>query len=92
MDFIVKEAVKNSQAMNYESMIGQANIKVIGVGGGGSNMVSWLHKKGIKGAEIVACNTDKQHLDIASADKKFLIGNKAEMCYLLPTRRHTKAV
>jgi len=74
MDFIVQEAVKNQQNMNYEGMVGKANIKVIGVGGAGSNMVSWLHKKGIKGAEITACNTDKQHLDITSSDKKFLIG------------------
>jgi len=74
MDFIVKEAVKNSQAMNYENMVGQANIKVIGIGGGGSNMVSWLYKKGVKGAEIAACNTDKQHLDMTSSDKKILIG------------------
>ena len=73
MDFIVQEAVKQQQNINYDSLVGQANIKVIGVGGAGSNMVSWLYKKGIKGAEIIACNTDKQHLDISSADKKFLI-------------------
>ena len=74
MDFIVQEAVKNSQNIDYESMVGQANIKVIGVGGAGSNMVSWLYKKGIKGAEITACNTDKQHLDITNSDRKVLIG------------------
>ena len=76
MDFIVQEAVKQQQNINYDSLVGQANIKVIGVGGAGSNMVSWLYKKGIKGAEIIACNTDKQHLDISSADKKFLIGRE----------------
>ncbi len=74
MDFIVQEAVKQQQNVNYDSLVGQANIKVLGIGGAGSNMVSWLYKKGIKGAEIIACNTDKQHLDISSADKKFLIG------------------
>ncbi|HJO01300.1 MAG TPA: cell division protein FtsZ [Candidatus Woesearchaeota archaeon] len=74
MDFIVQEAVKNQQNINYENMVGQANIKVIGVGGGGSNMVSWLYKKGVKGAEIAACNTDKQHLDLTSSDRKILIG------------------
>ncbi len=74
MNFIVEEAVKTQQNVNYDDMIGQANIKVIGVGGAGSNMVSWLYKKGIKGAEIYACNTDKQHLDITNADKKVLIG------------------
>ena len=74
MDFIVQEAVKNQQNINYENMVGQANIKVIGVGGGGSNMVSWLYKKGVKGAEIAACNTDKQHLDLTSSDREILIG------------------
>ncbi|MBI2207998.1 cell division protein FtsZ [Candidatus Woesearchaeota archaeon] len=74
MDFIVQEAVKNTQQVDYDSLIGQANIKVFGVGGGGSNMVSWLYKKGVKGAEIVAANTDKQHLDITNSDKKILIG------------------
>ena len=74
LNFIVQEAVKQQQNMNYDNMTGQANIKVLGVGGAGSNMVSWLYKKGIKGAEIIACNTDKQHLDISSSDKKVLIG------------------
>jgi len=76
MDFIVKEAVKNSQNIDFDSLVGQANIKVFGVGGGGSNMVSWLYKKGIKGAEIIAANTDKQHLDITNSDKKVLIGRE----------------
>jgi len=70
----VQEAIKNHQPVDYENLVGQANIKVLGVGGAGTNMVSWLYKKGVKGAEIVACNTDKQHLDISSSDKKFLIG------------------
>ena len=39
-------------------------------------MVGWLHKKGVKGAEITACNTDKQHLDITSSDRKILIGKE----------------
>ncbi len=70
----MQEAIKNHQPVDYENLVGQANIKVLGVGGAGTNMVSWLYKKGVKGAEIVACNTDKQHLDISSSDKKFLIG------------------
>ncbi|MFA5142437.1 MAG: cell division protein FtsZ [Candidatus Woesearchaeota archaeon] len=56
--------------------IGQANIKIIGAGGAGNNMVSWLYDKQIRGAEIIACNTDKQHLDISKADKKFLLGKE----------------
>ncbi len=75
MDYIVQDALKSAQDLDIgQAMIGQANIKVIGAGGAGNNMVSWLYKKGIKGAEIIACNTDKQHLDFTTADKKFLIG------------------
>ncbi len=54
--------------------VGQANIKVIGCGGAGCNMTNWLYKKGVKGAEVICVNTDKQHLDVMEADKKFLIG------------------
>ncbi len=75
MEFIVEKALQGGGAPedNFENM-NQANIKVIGVGGAGNNMVGWLYKKGIKGAEIIACNTDHQHLTITGADQKFLIG------------------
>ena len=73
MDFIV-ESAKGSKASYEEIEVGQANIKVIGVGGAGNNMVSWLYKQGIKGAEIIACNTDQQHLNITEADRKFILG------------------
>ncbi len=74
MDFIIENAVKNSVPAMDEAQVGYANIKVIGCGGAGSNMVGWLYKKGIKGAEIVACNTDQQHLNMIDADRKFLLG------------------
>ncbi|MEW6063118.1 MAG: cell division protein FtsZ [Nanoarchaeota archaeon] len=75
MEFIIQNALQSAkdQFQNID-VVGQANIKVIGIGGAGSNAISWLYKKGIKGAEIIAMNTDKQHLDITSADKKILIG------------------
>src|SRR3989339_921195 len=74
MDFVIESALKQSVAQTDDLQIGHANIKVIGCGGGGSNMVSWLYKKGVRGAEIIACNTDQQHLEITEADKKFLLG------------------
>jgi cell division protein FtsZ len=75
MDFIIENAMKTAEETHFgDMMAGQANIKVIGVGGAGNNMVNWLYKKGIKGAEIVACNTDHQHLGITESDRKFLIG------------------
>ena len=57
-----------------EIQTGVANIKVVGVGGAGCNMTSWLYKKGIKGADILAINTDQQHLNLTEADHKILIG------------------
>ena len=74
MDFLVRNALSNQPQKVDDLEVGHANIKVIGVGGAGNNMVSWLFKKGIRGAEVIACNTDKQHLDISESDKKFLIG------------------
>jgi cell division protein FtsZ len=77
MDFLVKDALKSAPTIDTSLMkVGQAQIKVIGVGGGGSNIISWLHKKGVQGAEIIAVNTDKQHLDISEADHKVLIGKE----------------
>ena len=76
MEFVVNNAMKqNPRANAYEEIeVKQANIKVIGCGGAGNNMVNWLYKKGIKGAEIVGCNTDQQHLNMIEADRKFLLG------------------
>ncbi len=74
MEFLVKDALERAEEMQNISQVGQANIKVIGCGGAGNNMVSWLYKKGVKGAEIYACNTDTQHLEMTGADKKFLMG------------------
>ncbi len=59
---------------NSDFEVGVANIKVFGVGGAGNNMIGWLYEKGIKGAEIIGANTDKQHLEIINAHKKFLLG------------------
>ena len=67
--------IASGQGYSNDSLqVGTANIKVIGCGGGGSNMVNWLYKKGVRGAEIIACNTDKQHLDMVEADHKILLG------------------
>ena len=73
MDMIIENALKG-QTQASAPTFGKANIRVFGCGGAGSNMVNWLYKKGIRGAEILACNTDKQHLDITECDKKVLIG------------------
>jgi cell division protein FtsZ len=76
MDFIIENAMKNAGEMSSAPKVGQANIKVIGCGGAGNNMVGWLYKKGIRGAEIISCNTDQQHLDITDSDRKVLLGKE----------------
>ena len=50
------------------------NIKVIGVGGGGSNVVNRMVESGVKGVDFIAVNTDKQALAISSANHKIQIG------------------
>jgi cell division protein FtsZ len=75
MDFVVNNALKHEEQFKVSaSDIMQANIKVIGVGGAGNNMIGWLYQKGVKGAEIIGVNTDQQHLNIIDADRKFLLG------------------
>ena len=78
LDF-AKEAIENTatHSINFDELkAGKANIKVIGVGGCGSNMVTWLFNKGINGASIYAANTDALHLSVTKADEKILIGKE----------------
>jgi len=78
MDFIIENALKqdNKQDEIELGMQTQARMKVIGCGGGGCNMIDWLYKKGVRGAEVIAVNTDSQHLNLVEADKKILIGKE----------------
>ena len=54
-----------------------AVIKVVGIGGGGSNAVSRMVDAGVSGVEFVAVNTDAQALLMAEADVKIHIGSQA---------------
>ena len=52
------------------------NIKVIGVGGGGNNVVNRMVHTGTKGVDFIAVNTDKQALTMSAATYKIQIGEK----------------
>ncbi len=52
------------------------NIKIVGCGGGGSNTIMRLMESGVYGAELIAINTDAQHLLQIKAHKKILIGRR----------------
>jgi cell division protein FtsZ len=49
---------------------------VVGLGGAGSNIVSWLKEKGVVGGTLIAANTDAVHLAVTRADRRILIGEK----------------
>ncbi|MES2544932.1 MAG: cell division protein FtsZ [Bacteroidota bacterium] len=49
-------------------------IKVIGVGGGGSNAINHMFKQGIKGVDFIVCNTDSQALDNSAVPNKIQLG------------------
>ncbi|MEC8033230.1 MAG: cell division protein FtsZ [Bacteroidota bacterium] len=49
-------------------------IKVIGVGGGGSNAVNFMHKSGIEGVDYIVCNTDAQALHDSAIPNKLQLG------------------
>ena len=55
---------------------GNARIKVVGVGGGGSNAVNRMIRSKLRGVEFISINTDKQALDNSEAQVKVWIGQK----------------
>ena len=84
MQSIINDALKNAElekeinkpganAME-DDFVGQPRIVIVGCGGAGNNTVNRIHHMGVAGAETIAINTDKQHLDMVQADKRVLIG------------------
>src|SRR5260221_306698 len=53
-----------------------ANIKVVGIGGGGSNAVTTMMTSGMNGVEFVVANTDRQALEAAPAPTKIQLGSE----------------
>ena len=79
MDELVKSVVgeKAPQETEKESEDSSETIKIVtvGVGGAGNNTVNRLIKAGVKGSQLVAVNTDKQHLkQVHEKASKVLIG------------------
>ncbi|MCD8367741.1 MAG: cell division protein FtsZ [Clostridiales bacterium] len=52
------------------------SIKVVGIGGGGNNVVNRMVESGTQGVDFIAVNTDKQALDVSSATYKIQVGEK----------------
>ena len=60
----------------FEEFEALANIKVIGVGGGGNNAVNRMITAGVKGVEFIAVNCDAQALMLSKAETRIQIGEK----------------
>ncbi len=54
----------------------KTDIKIFGVGGGGSNTIDRMSDEGILGAKLIAANTDAQHLLTVHAQRKILLGKR----------------
>ncbi|MGB1031230.1 MAG: cell division protein FtsZ, partial [Flavobacteriales bacterium] len=65
----------NFEMMRFDLPKDQSSIiKVIGVGGGGSNAVNYMYEQGINGVDFIVCNTDAQALDKSPVPTKIQLG------------------
>lgn len=67
----MKEMIKFDLPKNQSSII-----KVIGVGGGGSNAVTHMYNLGITGVDFIICNTDTQAMEASEVPNKLQLGRK----------------
>ncbi|HOB17900.1 MAG TPA: cell division protein FtsZ [Candidatus Methanoculleus thermohydrogenotrophicum] len=83
MQTIINEALKHAEREKYlktdsvedeDDLLGQPRIVIVGCGGAGNNTINRLYHMQVNGAETIAINTDKQHLDMIQADKRVLVG------------------
>ena len=82
MQTIINEALKHAEqekqmtrdVIGGDDLIGQPRIVIVGCGGAGNNTINRLYHMKVSGAETIAVNTDKQHLEMIQADKRVLVG------------------
>ncbi len=66
-----------NKMLDFDTNMDQlASIKVIGVGGGGSNAVNRMIEHGVQGVDFIAVNTDAQALNLSKAEVKMQLGTK----------------
>jgi cell division protein FtsZ len=73
---LIQRQMKNQQDMIYFDLPKQQSsiIKVIGVGGGGTNAVNYMFNQGIEGVDFVICNTDQQSLASSKVPNRIQLG------------------
>ncbi len=71
----MKESNQENSNLSFDLPKNQSSvIKVIGVGGGGSNAVNYMYEQGIRGVDFVICNTDAQALNNSPVPNKVQLG------------------
>ena len=70
------ESLMEQETLKAAMELARPSIAVIGAGGAGSNILSWIKEQGIIGGKLIAVNTDAAHLTITKADRRILIGAK----------------
>lgn len=70
------EALMEQETIRAAMELAKPSISVIGAGGAGSNIISWIKERGIAGGKLIALNTDAAHLGITKADRRILLGPK----------------
>ena len=69
------EEATHETLLEFDSPKDQSSyIKVIGVGGGGSNAVNHMYRQGIKGVDFIVCNTDRKALNSSPVPNKLILG------------------
>ena len=72
---VTEHSPSNRATMQFNIPKNQGSpIKVIGVGGGGSNAVNYMHQQGINGVDFIVCNTDNQALEASSVPTRIQLG------------------
>ncbi len=73
---VEEDLMKVSSGKSIEEIAKEATpqVSVLGIGGAGCNIVSWIKEKEVSGARIFAVHSDAQHLSVTRADRKVLLG------------------
>ncbi len=70
------EKPRKPEPIDQEDLRDLIKIAIVGVGGSGNNTINRLYELGVEGAELIAMNTDAQHLSRIKAHKKVLLGRE----------------
>jgi cell division protein FtsZ len=72
----ISHEVNEQDKIDQYVRMAKPTVSVIGLGGAGSNVITWMKEKGVQGAKIIAMNTDAAHLSMTKADNRLLLGEK----------------